>query len=261
MCSVLAHRAAHRGFTLIELLVVVPIIALLISILLPSLSKARETARMVKCQANQKQFGSAHHMYANGADDWFVPVEISGFGGWYRWIQWRQIMGLRPGNNWPDELVCPQVPADRRHIVQFNVGVNGTAGSGLAAQANSPWRTGDRAVASTATGSGNMMRVFRGKVRNPSAKYHMGDSQAWRTSRPAADYITRWDLFPELNPNAANPFKDGTIHASSYRHNEGANVLMYDGHVEYRPKTEVFYYNASGTPNNNKNNDLWVAYR
>ena len=62
----------RRAFTLIELLVVVSIIALLIAILLPALSKARESAKTVVCQSNIRSIGQAEHAYAPDHDGQFT---------------------------------------------------------------------------------------------------------------------------------------------------------------------------------------------
>jgi prepilin-type N-terminal cleavage/methylation domain-containing protein len=79
-----SHKAHRGAFTLVELLVVIGIIALLISILLPSLQKARASALQVACMSNMKQIAMANQMYRNDNNDYFVPFvrDFSMLGGY-----------------------------------------------------------------------------------------------------------------------------------------------------------------------------------
>ena len=77
----------RKAFTLVELLVVIGIIALLISILMPALGRAKEQANWVKCLSNLRQLGQAFTMYVNNNKGFFPRPGVGrGAASYEDWI-------------------------------------------------------------------------------------------------------------------------------------------------------------------------------
>ncbi len=74
----MVYRAVVRGFTLVELLVVIGVIAVLIAILLPALTKAQRQARSIACLSNLRQLGMAHQLYLSENRNTIIPAGWSG---------------------------------------------------------------------------------------------------------------------------------------------------------------------------------------
>ena len=245
---------SRRAFTLIELLVVVAIIALLIAILLPSLSKAKETVRRTTCAANLKAQGASFAIYAAGNKD-FLPQVANPDGWWFHdqpTFVADQMLFLAPSGNSANGSALGSSLADSSVRKLFYCPSN------LAQNVNSQWNN---------TGSGSTTNVPTFRVLGYAYLNDRGPNpQHFRTTFDATTSGQR--VIPyRLNPpvqisgrmastmggselelgfddivSAAQTSPDfititGSIDTTSHVINKtpaGGNVLGYDGHVAWR---------------------------
>jgi prepilin-type N-terminal cleavage/methylation domain-containing protein/prepilin-type processing-associated H-X9-DG protein len=200
------------GFTLVELLVVVGIIAVLISVLLPAMAKARDAARKTACLSNLRQVHQLVAMYANEYKD-RVPVGYrgnkqfnsmiySGTAGRFVLFGLVRTAGYMPD---PNVYYCP-AENDPRSILGSDV---------------NPWPPGPEGspTINVAAGYG-----FRPEVDIPD------DPNTWGTLLPKLSKFRSKAILGDLT---ALPARLDT------RHRQGVNVLYGDGSAKWVPR-EVF---------------------
>ncbi|HMP06402.1 MAG TPA: type II secretion system protein, partial [Lacipirellulaceae bacterium] len=115
----------RRGFSLIELMVTIGIIALLVSMLLPALGRARAQARQVSCASGLRQIGQGLYVYAAANRGWYPPFGSyqvyggDGTGDDRPGLGWTEI--LAPHFVAPDAPIykCPDFPEEDHRITYF----------------------------------------------------------------------------------------------------------------------------------------------
>jgi len=262
----------RRAFTLIELLVVVAIIALLIALLLPSLARAKEEAKLTRCLANLKAFGIALATYAANNND-IMPSStqqyriITGLGNpQMTWAGLLYVDGcLKQDINWKQKNTDG---TDLYHFPTYGHGVN------LCPNANPAYQYGSNSKTHQGYGiawcassnfwpkSGSFVYPFFGETTppaNPAYTYivhfrnlnpaHIMASEGGETMGTGSH---NWKVpGHRFDPNGVAYHTGGTSGSAFERHVRnatlGGNYLFADGHAEFSseygwaPSAENFY--------------------
>ena len=194
------NKGKGQGFTLIELLVVIGIIAILASLLLPALSKAKARAQEIQGRNNLKQLGISIRIYADEHND---RVHLDGRPSGFK--TWASVLNTNYNINSLNTYVCPSYQPREFTDWISTYGVRIDPPEDYTSRNPRDPRSTDLLVA---------------RIRNPSEYLHLAD-----TTSQAQEGRTAWQLYYFY-------FQHSTLKLAQARHSDKVNGLFMDGHVE-----------------------------
>jgi len=228
------RKVKINGFTLIELLVVIAIISLLVSILLPSLSQARELAQRTACASNMHTISVGLNMYYSERNDKMPPSRVTNRNPYLYWYDYiapyineevdsnGQMIGSRTGEN---VVVCPTKTADS--FLGEDTWPEGDPHWNSAARTDylingdlcPYWFKSGGKDQILGEAEGKFCKSFNA-LTETSRTLMLVDGMGKAYAGLIGEFCRTVPIYAGLSVR--------------YRHSEGANALMVDSHVEYQ---------------------------